>query len=146
MIRTVLAAGVVLAVGIGVVASEESPIKARQALMKANGDQAKIAAAMAKGEKPFDLAAAKKVFATFANAAAKVPALFPPTSKTGEDTAALPAIWENMDDFKARLAKLGEDSRAAEASVTDLATFKTALGTVGKDCGGCHEKYRQKKT
>ena len=77
----------------------------------------------------------------------KVPALFPDNSKTGGETAADPKIWENMDDFKARLAKLGADAKDAVAKVADLDGFKAAFGNIGKnDCGGCHEKYRIKKS
>jgi cytochrome c556 len=127
-------------------AAADDPIAARRALMKANGDVSKTGAAMFKGEAPFDLAQARKIFATFREAAEKAPALFPENSKTGGDTAAAPKIWENMDDFKARLAKLGEDAKAAGSSVKDLASFKTAFGQIGKnDCGGCHELYRLKK-
>jgi cytochrome c556 len=146
MIRTLFAVAIV---GLGVCAAtaQEDPIKARKALMKANGDEAKIGAAMAKGEAPFDLAAAQKIFTTFGNAAGKMPALFPDTSKTGEDTAADPKIWESMDDFKAKFAKFGNDAKAAEASVKDLDTFKAAFGAIGKnDCGACHETYRIKKS
>jgi cytochrome c556 len=58
MIRSVLAVATVMAIAIGMSAAiaQEDPIKARKALMKANGDQAKIGAAMIKGDKPFDLA------------------------------------------------------------------------------------------
>jgi cytochrome c556 len=149
MIRNVLAVTTTAAVvlGICVAAAQEDPIKARKALMKSNGDQAKIAGAMVKGEAPFDLAAAHKIFATFEDAASKMPALFPDNSKTGGDTAALPKIWEDMADFKARFAKFGDDAKAADASVKDLDGFKAAMGNIGKnDCGGCHEPYRAKKS
>jgi len=136
-----------VAIGICAAAAQEDPIKARKALMKANGDQAKIATSMVKGETPFDLAAAQKVLATFQDAAAKMPGLFPDNSKTGEDTAAKPEIWTNMDDVKKRFAKFGDDAKAAAASVKDLDTFKAAMGNIGKnDCGGCHEQYRVKKS
>ena len=80
-------------------------------------------------------------------AAAKVPSLFPENSKTGGDTAADPKIWENMDDVKIRFAKFGADAKDALAKVTDLDSFKAAFGAIGKnDCGGCHEKYRIKKS
>ncbi len=115
--------------------------------MKANGDQAKIGAAMMNREAPFDLDKAHKVFAAWEDAAAKMPALFPDNSKTGGDTAADPKIWESMDDLKARFAKFGADAKDAEAKVTDLDSFKAAFGSIGKnDCGGCHEKYRVKKS
>jgi cytochrome c556 len=149
MIRNVFAVVSVVAValGVGVAVAQQDVIKERKDLMKANGDEAKIGAAMAKGEKPFDLAAAQKIFATFADAAAKMPNLFPDNSKTGEDTAALPKIWEDMADFKARFAKFGDDAKAAQGSVKDLDSFKAAFGNIGKnDCGGCHQIYRAKKS
>jgi cytochrome c556 len=78
--------------------------------MKENADQAKIGAAMAKGEAPFDLAKARKIFATFENTAVKAPALFSENSidqPTADDPySASPDIWKNMDDFKARLPSL----------------------------------------
>ncbi len=155
MIRTVfaVAGAAAIAFGVCVAAAQEDPIKARKALMKANGDEAKIAGAMIKGDAPFDLAKAHKIFATFQDAAAKMPALFPDSSKPGDafaaddDFKAGPKIWENMADFKARFVKFGEDAKAADASVKDLDSFKAAMGNIGKnDCGGCHETYRLKKS
>jgi cytochrome c556 len=102
---------------------------------------------MVKGNVPFDLNAAHKIFATFENAAAKMPGLFPDDSKTGGKTEADPKIWDNMADFKARFQKLGEDAKAADASVKDLDSFKAAIGNIGKnDCGACHQTYRIKKS
>jgi cytochrome c556 len=73
-----------------------------------------------------------------------MPALFRPDSKTG-DTNALPAIWDNMDDVKARFAKLGKDVDAALASVKDDAGFKAVMPDFFQNnCGSCHEKYRAK--
>jgi cytochrome c556 len=145
MIRTVLVT-MALAIGVTAVAAQSDPIAARKALMKANGDQAKIGAAMAKGEAPFDLAKAKAVFATFQEAGEKGKDLFPDTSKTGGDTAALPKIWEDKADFNGKLAKFAGDAKAAAASITDLDSFKTAWTGVVKQCGGCHEGYRAKKS
>jgi cytochrome c556 len=146
MMRTTFAVAVI-ALGVGVAVAQQDPIAARKSLMKANGDQAKIGAAMMKGEAPFDLDKVHKMFATFEDAAAKMPALFPDNSKAGGETAADPKIWENMDDFKARFAKLGTDAKDAIAKITDLDSFKAAFGSIGKnDCGSCHEKYRIKKS
>jgi cytochrome c556 len=147
MIRSMFAVASIaaIALGVSVAVAQQDVIKERKDIMKANGDQAKIGAGMVKGEQPFDLAAAQKIFSTFADAAAKMPDLFPDNSKTGEDTAALPKIWEDMPDFKARFVKFGDDAKAAEASVKDLDSFKTAFGNIGKnDCGGCHQLYRAK--
>jgi cytochrome c556 len=149
MIRSMFAVVSIAAValGVSVAVAQQDVIKERKDIMKGNGDQAKIGAAMAKGEQPFDLAAAQKIFATYVDAASKMPNLFPDNSKTGEDTAALPKIWEDMADFKARFAKFGDDAKAAQGSVKDLDTFKAAFGDIGKnDCGGCHQLYRAKKS
>jgi cytochrome c556 len=143
MIRTVLAAAV-LAFGATALVAQNDPIAARKALMKANGDQNKVATEMLEGKRPFDLAQAKKVFATFIEAGEKAPALFPDNSKTGGDTAALPPIWENKADFNARLAKLANDSKAAESGTKDVDSFKAQITEVRKNCGGCHQTYRKK--
>ncbi|HXW20109.1 MAG TPA: cytochrome c, partial [Roseiarcus sp.] len=74
----------------------------------------------------------------------KGPDLFPDNSKTGEDTHALPAIWENKADFVAHFQKLGADSTALLASIKDEATFKAEMPGLFKDCGACHETYRAK--
>jgi cytochrome c556 len=145
MVRILLAGGV-LAMAVGTLVAQTDPIAARKSLMKANGDQIRIANEMFESKRPFDLAAAKKAFATFAEAGEKAPALFPESSKTGGDTAALPAIWENKADFEARLAKLASESKAAEAATTDFDSFKAQFGEVRKNCGGCHQTYRKRTT
>jgi cytochrome c556 len=139
-----------IALGASVALAQQDPIKERKELMKNNADQAKIGAAMVKGEEPFDLAKAQKIFAAFENTATKAPALFPENSidqATADDPyTAKPEIWQNMDDFKARLAKFGDDAKAASTNVKDLNSFKAAFANIGKnDCGGCHDKYRLKK-
>ncbi len=144
-VATIVVAVAAVALGVTSVLAQQDPIAARQKLMKANGAEAKIGVAMTKGETPFDLAKAKKIFVTFEEAADKMPNLFPENSKTGEKTRASPKIWENMADVKAKFEKLGNDAKAAEASVKDLATFKTAFAEIGKDCGGCHKAYRLEK-
>jgi cytochrome c556 len=154
MIRTVFAAAAVAAValGVGVAIAQQDVIKERKDLMKANGAQAKIAVDMIKGAKPFDMAAVHKIFATFQDAAAKMPDLYPASSK---DESGSPAadkfsptakVWDDMADFKSRFEKLGADAKAADASVKDVDTLKAAMGNIGKnDCGGCHHEYRVEK-
>jgi cytochrome c556 len=143
--RIVLAVATVT-LGVVAVAAQSDPIPARKALMKANGDQAKIGSAMVKGDALFDLAKAQTIFVTFVDAANKMPNLFPENSKTGGETAATPKVWEEPADFKARFAKFAADSKAAGEKVKDLATFKEAFAVVAKNCGGCHELYRVKKS
>jgi cytochrome c556 len=145
MIRP-LFAGAVLVLGATVVVAQQNPIEARKNLMKGNSAQARIGAAMVKGEAPFDLAKAKKIFATYQEAAAEFGDLFPPDSKTGGETSAAPKIWEDMAGFKKALAEFGADAKKAEAAVKDLDSFKAQFGEVGKNCGGCHREYRIRKS
>ena len=145
MTRIVLAVAVA-ALGVTAVVAQGDPIAARKAVMKENGAQSRIAREMIEGKQPFNLAAAKKVLTTFAGTAAKAKPLFPDSSKSGGETAALPAIWEKKADFEAKLAKFSADATAAEGKVKDLASFKAEMAVVGKNCGGCHESYRAKKS
>ncbi len=138
------AAVLALSASFALAMSGADAIKQRQALMKANGEATKPVVAMLKGEAPFDLAAVQKALRTYANAAEKMPALFPPDSKTG-DTKALPAIWDDSADFDARFKKLGDDAAAALAAVNDPASFRATMPNFYKNCGGCHEKYRAKQ-
>ena len=152
MIRTVFAVASVAAIAFGASAAiaQQDPIKERKDLMKEMGQQGKIGGDMAKGDAPFDLQKAHKIFATVATNAAKAPALFAQKvldEPTADDPyTADPKIWDRMDDFKARLTRLGDDAKAADAKVTDLDSFKTAFSNMGKnDCGSCHETYRHEK-
>lgn len=143
MIRTVL---VVAGLGLGLTAvmAQSNPIAERQQIMKAVGGATREGAAMAKGDVAFDAAKAQAVFKTYADAASKMPALFPDSSKTGGDTTASPKIWEDQAGFKAAFVKFGQDAEAG-AKATDLSSFRTAFGAATKNCGGCHEVYRIKK-
>ena len=111
-----------LAFGATALVAQTDPIAARKALMKANGDQNRIATEMLEAKRPFNLDEAKKVFATFAEAGEKAPALFPDNSKTGGDTAALPPIWENKADFNAKLAKFASEVQSGRRTRPRIST------------------------
>ncbi len=67
--------------------------------------------------------------------------LFPEGSDGGD---ALPAIWENGEDFAAKLAAFKEAAanfKAAAAS-GDMAQVGGGLQQVGQACKGCHDNYR----
>src|SRR6266568_1871711 len=137
---------VAMAFGVAAVTAQSDPIAARQALMKANGRQAKLGSDMIRGKVPFDLDEAKAIFSSFIDAASKVPNLLPENSKMGGDTSASPEIWQHMDDVKARFAKFAVDSKAAQDATKDLDSFRTGFRNVGQNCDSCHEHYRVKKS
>jgi len=133
------------ALGVTAVVAQSDPLAARKAIMKENGNQARIAREMIEGKQPFSLDAAKKVLATFGETADKAKSLWPDNSKGG-DTASLPALWENKADFDAKLVKFSAEAKAAGGKVTDLDSFKAQMGEVGKNCGGCHQPYRKRQS
>jgi cytochrome c556 len=145
MVRGILVAGALIA-GLSSVAAQSDPIAERQQMMKGMSQAAKGPGAMLKGEAPFDLAAVQTSLKSFADAGKKGPTLFPENSKTGHDTAALPAVWTKKADFDGQFTKFAEVATAAQASIKDEATFKATYPNVLKSCGGCHETYRAKKS
>jgi len=122
-------------------------IKERQDLMKADGMATRAVVQMLQGKAPFDLATVQKTLKTYQHAASEEPALFPPDSKTGDKTQALPTIWEddNMADFQAQFKKFGADATAALDTIKDEASFKATMPGVLHNCGACHEKYKAKQ-
>lgn len=133
-----------LALGLTTVLAQSDPIAERKTVMKAVGGATGLGAKIAKGEEAFDAAKVQGIFKTYADAAKKMPTLYPASSKTGGDTTAAPKIWEDEAAFKAAFVKFEADATAG-ATVTDLAGFRTAFGNATKNCGTCHETFRIKK-
>ncbi len=128
------------------VALAVEPQEARQASMKKVGGAIGLLSGIAKGEAPFDAAAAQAAFATMNTVAKEYVSLFPVGSETGMDTEASPAIWANMADFTAKVAKFESDTGAAAAmTFADAAAVGAAIGPVAENCGACHQLYRVKK-
>ncbi|MBC7161382.1 c-type cytochrome [Immundisolibacter sp.] len=102
-------------------------------------------AGMVKGEIPFDA----KAFALRAERVAFLSTLplegFIPDSRVGK-TEAKQEIWDNMDDFKAKMETFQtEAAKLAEAAKTASAVdaLKPQFGKVGQACKDCHDKYKE---
>jgi cytochrome c556 len=121
-------------------------IDKRQTLMKKSGAAAKIGTEMIKGERPFDMAQVREIYAAFTEDATQMPTLFPDCSKTGNKTTAAPVIWQKMDDFKAAIAKFAADIKAAQENTKDVDTLKANFTTIGKNCSNCHQTFRVKSS
>jgi cytochrome c556 len=148
MFRKLLVVFAVLMLGVTAAAAQscEDVIDKRQTLMKKSGAAAKTGTEMIKGERPFNLSQVQDIYASFAEDAKQMPTLFPDCSKTGHKTTAAPAIWEKMDDFKARIAKFAADIKAAQDSTKDLDGLKAGFQTIGKNCSNCHQAFRIKSS
>ncbi len=70
--------------------------------------------------------------------------VFPAASAQG-DTDALAAVWEQEEDFQAKVAAAQEAAVnfAAAADTGDRAAITKAFGAVGGSCKGCHDDYKQ---
>ena len=153
MINKSLVLGLSLAVvtgGLAFAAAHGDAVNARKMAMKEVGGAMGAVARMAKGEAPFDAAVALASFQKMNDVAKVYGDYFPDGSQTGTDaegkaTTAAPAIWENMDGFKAAIAKFEADTAAAVAAAPASAeALGPVLGSVGGNCSSCHENFRVK--
>ena len=117
----------------------------RQAVFKLLGVNIGPIVGMARGA-PFDAAVAERNATRMAALAPMIPELFAAmdTRSFDVDTEALPAIWENPDDFAAKAAALQEAATAfaATAAGGDQAATLGGLRNLGGTCGNCHDSYR----
>ncbi len=128
----------------------DDPVATRKAIMQANGAAAGLSAGMMKQEIDYQPALGKAAITTFNATAHSFDSFFPEESRGAEGSTAAPAIWEDMDAFKARMADfLQKTEAAAEVSgkdgPADLATFQGAVQPILGECKECHEKFRVKK-
>ena len=139
----VISAAVLALLTSGVVAFAADSIGDRQKLMKATGNAVyRDIGKTVKGDQPYDQARIDTDFATIADAAAKMPGLFPPDSQKGGDTKAMATIWEDKADFDARWQALGKLVAEQKPLVKDVATLKVAQGLLLRNCEACHKNYR----
>ncbi len=123
-------------------AAMDPDVRARQEAMGLVGSNVKKVAAMVKGEVDFDAAAAQAAFATIAEKAETVPALFETRSNSDPEAEAKDAIWDNWDDF---VAKAGALQTAAEAGmgVDSAQALAAAMGPLSETCKACHSAYKE---
>ena len=62
----------------------------------------------------------------------------------GDDTDALPAIWDNWEDFESRANQLitDADSLVDAAASGSMDEIKPAFMAAAKNCKGCHDQYK----
>lgn len=123
-------------------------VKARKAHMQLYAHNLGILGAMAKGEAEYNADAASAAANNLAalTQLSQMSYWAPGTSNAelGDETTALPAIWEEGSKAGEIGAQLAE-ATAALASVAGNGpeALGPALGPVGGACGACHKAYRQ---
>ena len=120
--------------------SVEEIIKGRKALFSKNYSTAKRVQTFAtKGE--FDKA--KTLMLEMSENYKTLLEYFPENSKEGFKTEALPAIWENKDEFNNLMTKSSNDMMQLTKIIETSDDIK---GTLGKlmwaNCKACHSKFR----
>lgn len=142
--RAVIVMGA-LAVGTAALAADD-PVEQRHDLMETVGDSTKLVGQMIKGEIPFDSGKAVEALETINGVPDKFVMLFPEGSGDHPDTRAAPAVWEDMEDFRAKAEDLKTASaEAADAAAEGLDPLKASFGGMVDTCKGCHEAYRLEK-
>lgn len=126
-------------------------VKARKAHMQLYSHNLGILGAMAKGQAEYDAAAAQAAADNIMALTQLNQATYwtPGTSNAelGEETRALPAIWE----AGSKAGEIGGQMREAAMALSAAAgdgkdAMAAAMGPVGGACGDCHKAYRAPNT
>ena len=120
--------------------SVEEIIKGRKAIFSKNYSTAKKVQTFAsKG----DFEKAKSLMIEMSDNYKSLLEYFPENSKEGFKTEALPAIWENKDEFNNLMTKSSNDMIQLTKIIE---TSDDVKGTLGKlmwaNCKACHSKFR----
>lgn len=125
--------------------ADEAAVKYRQTVMKSLGAHMGAMAAIVKGQVsvPGHAAEHGESIAAIGRMAKD---LFPAGSDVG-NTGALPAVWEQPEEFAKVVAEFETASAnlVTAANGSDSAALGAAFGAVGKTCGACHRNFREKK-
>tara|TARA_B100001063_G_scaffold104925_1_gene97965 strand:+ start:451 stop:912 length:462 start_codon:yes stop_codon:yes gene_type:complete len=120
--------------------SSEELIKGRKAIFSKNYSTAKKVQTFAsKG----DFERAKSLMLEMSENYKNLLEYFPDNSKEGFKTEALPAIWENKDEFNNLMSKSSNDMIKLTKIIETSDDIKGALGKMmWANCKACHSKFR----
>ena len=124
-----------------IVLAAESGYVERSNLMQNIRSEFSVLARMAQEKTQFDESLAESTRLTLLNLAASAPTIFE-DNELPINSEALPAIWENWEDFVSKSEDFEFALEGIETST--LIDLRSSLGNVGATCGSCHQKYRMK--
>lgn len=150
MPRLLIAAATATLAFSGLATAQEAPFKmeiaARQGIMAYRAIQMGTLGGMAKGEIPYDAAAAQKAADNLlAVVSLDASMLWPPGSDRDANpaSAALPALWAEGSGIGDKAKALADAATAMQvAAGTGLDALKAAIGPVGGACSACHKAFR----
>ena len=146
LLSAALIAGSMLSAGVLAHSGAKGIVKERMDIMQNIGKGMKKVGAMVKGKEPFEPETIGSQAKAISEASPGIPDLFPEGSLPMVSEA-LPAIWEEWDQFSSLVVKMEEEaSKLQEAAETgDRRTITMQFAKLGKVCSGCHTDYRKKK-
>ena len=82
-----------------------------------------------------------------ASFARSLPALFAPETQAVAETRALPGVWQDGEDFAAKVREFQAATASVEAATKagDRTGFAEALARTKAACQSCHKTYRSEK-
>ena len=119
--------------------AENSGYVERSKLMQNIRLEFSVLARMSREKIEFDESLATSSRLNLLRFAASTPAIFE-DDDLPINSEALPAIWENWDDFLSKSEDLEFALEGIDTST--LIDLRGSLGNVGAACGSCHQKYR----
>lgn len=114
----------------------------RMESMKTISEAMKRLSETSKGALAFDAEALNAALSTLSKEAAQVAPLFE-TRADDPKSKALPAIWEDFEDFEAKADALLRAAQSLEGRIATPDDLGPALVTLGTTCKSCHDDYRE---
>lgn len=116
-------------------------VKARMHGMDQISAATKVIGLMARGQSNFDADKLATQAAMLEAEATRIPTLFE-AQEDDPKSEALPAIWENWDDFTLKSQEMGA-AAATLATITSSDDLSAAFRALGQTCSACHKAYRE---
>ena len=118
-------------------------VKERMELMKGIRDDMKPLRNVVRGRDTYNQRKFMERVQSIKAVSADIPSLFPEGSLQ-KPSEALPAIWENWDDFTAQANRFNESVLSLEQAVmsNDLSQIKSTFRSVAQTCKACHDDYQ----
>ena len=118
----------------------EEIIKERKSIFSKNYKTAKRVQGLASNG---DMDEAKKLMIEMSDNYKRLLDLFPENSKVGFKTEALPAIWENKDEFNLLMTKASSNMIELTSVIDGADDVRATLGKyMWSSCKSCHSKFR----
>ena len=148
MLRTLLVTTVIGCAGLTLAIAQTAPLPF-EALMREQGTTTyRDLNNMVKGEAAFDKAKVEDSLAKLSASTGKIVDAFAPALK-GQKSAdarylALPKVWENAADFKAKADALVKVVGDLKGKIDSVDALKAAYPKINDACTACHDTYRQR--